>query len=199
LTGFIYNQQFVKIFWEVFMKKGLFIILALLVVTGLCAFTKGTINPGGTVSFSSYKENSDADGTTTISVLPQVGYFVIDNLAVDVLINYVYQDDQDYDTTISSFGGGLGGRYFYKNFYGGLGFTYQSNSLEAGAIDTSYSGMYLGLKAGYVYPINQYVGLDLGLYYKMGLGKYGGDMDDTDNEESDFGCNVGFQIFLPMK
>ena len=59
------------------MKKGLFILLALIIASSVCAFTKGTINPGGTVSFTSYKPNSDQKAITKFGITPQVGYFVI--------------------------------------------------------------------------------------------------------------------------
>ena len=73
------------------MKKGLFILLALIIASSVCAFTKGTINPGGTVSFTSHKPNSDEKAITMFSITPQVGYFVMDNLSADVLINYTYE------------------------------------------------------------------------------------------------------------
>ncbi len=198
------------------MKKGLFILLALIIASSVCAFTKGTINPGGTVSFTSYKPNSDQKAITKFGITPQVGYFVIDNLAADVLINYTYegQSKSDYNNEYSSslLGIGIGGRYFYPvapgKIYGGLDFLYNSLSWEEEEYDgEKYDGgrnaMYLDLKAGYLFPVVENVYVDFGLKYQMGLGNYGGDDYEgvpdkyKENEESIFGFNIGLQIFIP--
>lgn len=170
------------------MKTGLLVLLSLFVMTGLFAFEKGTINPGGYLSYTSYKENSDADAVNTLTIAPQVGYFVIDDLSVDVNLMYSSNDD---DTGL---GFGLGGRYFFPlGFYGGLGLMYESSSNGS-----DWSGTYLGLKGGYVLPLAEHVYADLGLHYDMGFGKYGGDWDEVDNEESEFGFLAGLQIFFPF-
>ena len=197
------------------MKKGLFILLALIVASSVFAFTKGTINPGGTVSFTSNKPNSDEKAITMFSITPQVGYFVMDNLSADVLINYTYegQSESDYNDeySLSNLGLGIGGRYFYPlapgEIYGGLDFLYNSFSweeeYEGGKYDGGRNAMYLGLKGGYLFPVVENVYVDFGLKYQMGLGDYGGDdFEDVpdeykENEESTFGINIGLQIFIP--
>ncbi len=173
------------------MKKGLLILLSVLVITLLGAFPQRTINPGGYLSFSSIKDNSDADAISVITVAPQVGYFVIDNLAIDGLVSY-----QDFDGD-SALGIGVGGRYFYKNFYGGLGLMYES--WDSGS--STNTGMYLDPKLGYVVPLARNVYFDLGLDYKMGFGQYGGDAADfdIDNEESALNFKVGLQIYYLTK
>lgn len=192
------------------MKKGLFILLALIVASSVFAFTKGTINPGGTVSFTSNKLNSDQKALTIFSITPQVGYFVMDNLSADVLINYTYegQSKSDYNDeySFSNLGLGIGGRYFYPlapgKIYGGLDFLYNTNSWESGSDDGGRNAMYLGLKGGYLFPVVENVYVDFGLKYQMGLGDYGGDDFENvpdeykKNEESIFGINIGLQIFF---
>ncbi len=192
------------------MKKGLLILLALIVASSVFAFTKGTINPGGTVSFTSNKLNSDQKAITIFSITPQVGYFVMDNLSADVLMNYTYvgQSKGDYNDEYSSsnLGLGIGGRYFYPlepgKIYGGLDFLYNSLSWESGPDDGSSNAMYLDLKGGYLIPVVENVYVDFGLKYQMGLGDYGGDdYEDApdeykENEESTFGVNIGLQIFF---
>jgi hypothetical protein len=180
------------------MRRGLLILMALLVISGLCAFTKGTINPGGTISYSSYKSYSDDDDAyNVLSFSPQLGYFVIDDLALDLLLNYVSQSEGD--ASQSGFAIGLGGRYFYKNFYGGLGLKHDMVSWDYGAgYDGSGAANFLDLKVGYLFPIVQNVYVDLGLNYDRGFGKYSGDWSG-DNEESTLGLLAGFQIFFPMK
>ena len=192
------------------MKKGLLILLALIIASSVFAFTKGTINPGGTVSFASYKPNSDEKAITMFGITPQVGYFVIDNLSADVLINYTYEGqskgDSNEENSLSALGIGIGGRYFYPiapgKIYGGLDFLYNTNSWKESDYDGGWNAMYLGLKAGYVLPIVENVYVDFGLRYQMGLGDYGGDdyehaLDEyKENEESTFGFNLGLQIFF---
>lgn len=178
------------------MRIALLVILSLFLVSGLCAFERGTINVGGTASYSSYKANSDAEALNTITFAPQLGYFFIDNLAADLIFNYVSQSQDE--ASVSAFDIGLGGRYFYKNFYGGLSLMHEIASWDNVLNDGSGSGNYLGLKGGYLFPIARNVFVDFGAHYNMGLGDYGGDYEGK-NEESEFGLNVGFQIFYKVK
>jgi len=197
------------------MKKGLLILLALIVASSVFAFTIGTINPGGTVSFTSNKHNSDHNDITMFSITPQVGYFVMDNISADVLLNYMYEGQeggvQNLKYSSSLLGIGIGGRYFYPlapgKIYGGLDLLYNSLSWEdeyyGGKDDGGWNAMYLGLKGGYLFPVVENVYVDFGLKYQMGLGDYGGDdYEDApdeykENEESTFGINIGLQIFIP--
>jgi hypothetical protein len=178
------------------MKTGLLILLSLFIVSSLCAFDQGTINPGGSVSFSSFKENSDADAYSEFSIFPQVGYFFMENLSGDVMLAFSSSKEGDYK--FSTFGLGLGARYFYNNFYGGAGFIMSSyTDSQTGFPDFKVTSNYLNLKAGYVVPVAENVFVDLGLKYQMGFGKYGGDIT-VDNEESLLNFGAGLQIFFPM-
>lgn len=187
------------------MKKGLLILVTLIVATSMFAFVKGTINPGGYVSFSSTKNHSDGDPITSLTIAPQVGYFVIDNLAVDLMLNLstASQSGTGYKDSETDLGFGLGGRYFYNNFYGGLGLMYKSINAkyEEGNDTDKYklTAMYLVPKAGYVLPMARNVYVDLGVSYTMGLGKIGDDnpAPDADNEYSSLQFMAGLQIFYP--
>lgn len=169
------------------------------------AFVKGTINPGGYVSFSSTKNHSDADPTTNLTIVPQVGYFVIDNLALDWRweLSMESQSGTGYKDSSTGLGLGLGGRYFYNNFYGGLGLNYSSynGKYELGNDTDKYkqTAMFLVPKAGYVLPMARNVYVDLGLSYTMGLGKIGDNNPaaDSDNEYSRLQLMAGLQIFYP--
>jgi len=179
------------------MRLTLLVIVTMFLVSGLCAFERGTINVGGIASYTSYKEDSDADARNYITIAPQVGYFFIDNLAADLIFALQTYSTEGYSN--STFDIGLGGRYFYKNFYGGLALMHEAYSYdEEGWGDGSGSANYLSLKGGYLFPIARNVFVDFGAHYHMGLGDYGGDWDGK-NEESEFGLNVGFQIFYKIK
>ena len=133
------------------MRIALLVMVTLFLVSGLCALEKGTINIGGNASYTSFKANSDAEALNTITFAPQVGYFFIDNLAADLIFQFVSQAEDE--ASVSAFDIGLGGRYFYKNFYGGLSLMHEMASWDNGLTDGSGSGNYLGLKAGYLFPI----------------------------------------------
>lgn len=177
------------------MKKGLLILLSLLVVTCVFAFDKGTINPGGTVSFSSAKAHSDADAYTVLAFSPQIGYFVIDNLSADLDLSLV--SEKQGDDKASMFAIGIGARYFYNNFYGGLGLMMMSSSYEDSWGNSDVSANFLNLKAGYMVPIVENVFVDAGLKYQMGFGEYGGD-GSGDNESSVLTIGAGLQVFFPF-
>lgn len=193
------------------MRKIVLILLAVFAVGALSAFNQGTINPGGYVAISSEKSDSDDDATTSIVVAPQIGYFVIDNLAVDLLLNVgtASQSSDGYDYSATSLGIGLGARYFFLNFYGGLGFNYESFSTkeEVSKVEYSASAMYITPKIGYVLPLASNVYADFGLNYRMGIGKAKGSLEvanvetewDSDNEYSKLQLMAGLQIFFPKK
>ncbi|MGC9361658.1 MAG: hypothetical protein ACP5F3_01890 [Candidatus Syntrophosphaera sp.] len=169
------------------MKKGILILALVLAVTVIFAFPKGTFNPGGTISFSSYKVNSDADPVNMLTIAPQAGLFVMDNLCVDGLISY-QTDTEDWN----HIGLGIGGRYFFGNIYAGLGLMYGMDNND----DYSATQMSADLKAGYLLQIARNAYLDVGAKYNMGFGEFGGDASG-DNEQSRLTVGAGFQIFYP--
>jgi hypothetical protein len=173
------------------MKKGILILTLVLAVTVIFAFPKGTFNPGGTISFSSYKPNSDEDAQNMLTIAPQAGLFIIDNLCVDGLISY-QTDTEDWN----SIGLGIGGRYFFGKIYAGLGLMYAMESYEVMGDDFSATEMSADLKAGYLIQIARNAYLDVGAKYMMGFGEFGGDASG-DNEQSRLTVGAGFQIFYP--
>lgn len=195
------------------MRKIVLILLAIFAVGALSAFNQGTINPGGYVAISSEKSDSDDDATTSIVVAPQIGYFVIDNLSADLMLSLgmATQSGDGYDYSATDLGIGLGARYFFLNFYGGLGFNYESyiskNELDKSGTKRKESAMFITPKIGYVLPLASNVYADLGLNYRMGIGKVKGTREvanvetdwDYDNEYSKLQLMAGLQIFFPSK
>ncbi|MCF7792855.1 MAG: porin family protein [Candidatus Cloacimonetes bacterium] len=174
------------------MKKVFVLLFCLVFAVSAFAFEQGTKTVGGWIGFESYKMNSDADPVNAIEIMPWGGYFVIDNVCVDVLLSYVNANSDAWDDPMTEFAFGLGGRYFYDKIYGGAGFMMESTDNGA----NKFSANYLAFYAGYLYPIAGNIYLDAGVLYEMGLGKYGGDWDDVDNEESGFDVGVGIDIFF---
>jgi len=174
------------------MKRTVVLLFCLVFAVSAFAFEQGTKTAGGWIGFESYKMDSDSDAVTAIEIMPRVGYFVIDNVCVDVLLSYANVNSKDWDDPITEFGLGLGGRYFYDKIYGGAGFMMESSDNGT----TKMSANYLALYVGYLYPLAANVYLDAGFMYEMGIGKYGGDWDDFDNEESGFSLGVGLDVFF---
>lgn len=50
--------------------------------------SQGTINLNGTLSFSTQYSNDINDGRSILSINPQIGYFIIDNLSGGVSLNF---------------------------------------------------------------------------------------------------------------
>lgn len=205
------------------MKTGIITVLIMCASAALGAFAQGTMNSGGFVSLSLEKPaNSDADPKTTISLAPQAGYFVIDNLSLDLLVNFntafwteihtAPGYSMEFEFSATSLGFGLGARYFFRNYYGGLGFLYESTRTSSGSwdgqIDDFKSAMYLEPKAGYLLPLAKNVYADLGLSYKLGVGEVytsneiGGENFTEDGSANEYGklqFLAGLQIFFPIK
>ena len=174
------------------MKKVLLIIVCLLFVSSLYAFRAGTSSIGGTVAYVSYKYDEDADPTNVIIINPALSYFLMDNIAVDGLFEYVNANNDSWEDPETEMKIGVGGRIFFGNLYGGAGVlfsSYKDGSTEQG-------GTYLRILGGYLLPIVENVYLDLGAIYQMGMGKYTGDMDHYDNKESELVIGGGVSIFF---
>lgn len=176
------------------MKKGLLILLSLLVVSSVFGFTQGSMLVGGTAGLSVTKSDSDDDPTTTVSISPQLGYFVIDKLAADLILSAESQSDGD--NSVAVLGIGAGGRYFFDYLYGGVDLQYRQATYDFEISDKITSTAMFGtLKAGYLIPLSQRAFVDLRGSYQMGLGDYGGDSSGK-NESSGLGFTAGLQVLF---
>lgn len=152
------------------MKKILLFLFVLIMVLSLSAadFEKGVKGLGGGISFSSYKYNNESPTTTTYNIGPRFSYFVLKNLCLDLDVSYGAGWDNGNSGNNASVSFGIGGRYFYKNFYGGLkyDYSYGRGVYDQGFLDESRN-WYWGLtfKAGYMIPFRENIFLDLGLAY----------------------------------
>lgn len=174
------------------MKRFMILLVVLTFVASMYAFEQGTKTVGGFIGYSSFKANSDADPVSTIIINPMGGYFFMDNLCADLEIEYVNENSDAYEDPWTEFGIGIGGRYFYTDAYGGLAF--MMSSWDNG--EYSWSANYLKFRVGYLFGIAENIYVDLAAQYKMGLGAYGGDMDEFDNEETEMTFGGGIDIFF---
>jgi hypothetical protein len=176
------------------MKKGLLILVSMILVCSAFAFNQGTINLGGMADFSIDKANSDADPITTIRLRPQVAYFVRDNISADLI--FIMENQSQDDDNITALGFGLGGRYFWNQLYAGADIQYHSVAMDTGLTGkNTTTGIYLTPKVGYLIPLVQNVFFDVRALYQLGVGDYGGDASGS-NESSWLNLSVGLQVFL---
>lgn len=160
-----------------------------------------------TTKYSVENESETSPATNTFSFTPTVGYFVMDNLAVGIdlgLLNVSTKDD-DYKETSNTFSVMPTGTYYFKATpslrpYVGAGVGYATTKYTEKFANISESEDYDGLawkaKGGFVYLLNQNIGIDLGLGYSQFTNKETVSDIDYKTTAGTFGVNVGFSLFL---
>ncbi len=171
------------------MKKVLLGVCMLFTLALSAQTMKGNWLVGGSAGFNSYKPKGADESLTNISFAPNLGYFLMDNLAVGAAIGY--ESTSFGDASTSSFGVGPFVRYYFLNLgesaklMAQASYTFNTETPDEG---DSVSGSTLGLGAGVAYFLNPHVALEGILGYSSNSGDLG--------EGSGFGLNVGFQIHL---
>ena len=145
--------------------KRMLLILTLTALTmslSFAQFTEGTKSAGGTAGWSSITLDGDAVATI-LTIAPSVGYFVIDNVGVNVgLAMATVTPDGGDGVTSTAFG--LGAKYYMNNMYAGGSYNSMKADADADAMAT------LLIEAGYLYGLSDNVFLDAGFDYSMGMG-----------------------------
>lgn len=158
--------------------------------------TAGTMSVGGVASFSIDMSMPDQEGLEdetgfTLAIIPQFGYFVIDNLELVGRINLamwfgdLWTTDaggQEIDIFPKQIGFDLGAKYHiplgsfvaYAGLMIGMNFSIPDSDLEGEAGETK-KRLDLAVPLGILMPMNAHVALDLGIMvaYKMGLDDQG--------------------------
>ena len=163
------------------MKKLLTIVTltALTMSLSFAQFTEGTKSAGGTAGWSSITLDGDAVATI-LTIAPSVGYFVIDNVGVNVgLAMVTVTPDGGDGVTSTAFG--LGAKYYMNNMYAGGSYNSSKADADADAMAT------LLIEAGYLYGLSDNVFLDAGFDYTMGMG---------DNKAGGMSLGVGVVTFF---
>jgi hypothetical protein len=192
------------------MKKSFFLIVCLVLVTGLSlyGFEKGTKGVGGTLSFDADRLPDDLGTRYTLSITPQVRYFVFDNFSVEVQV-MAGTTWGGYSSTATDLGFALGMRYFYRQFYAGLLFNYSGARVRGNIIiegDMVYEGINwqrkkdLTFQVGRLFGIAKHLYLDLGLFYRVGIGEVTNSnpsfVQSFDNDKTQFGTILGLAILF---
>lgn len=139
--------------------------------------------------------------TTTISVAPDAGYFVINQLAVGLRPELTYSKTKfkgitgNTESSTTTFTVAPFVRYYFMpsgekvNIFGDASYGFGS-SKEKG--EESVSSNYFQIAAGPAIFLTPNTALELAVYYRS----YGGDAF-PDDRFNNFGLSVGFQIHLP--
>ena len=195
------------------MKK--LLLMAAVAVFGLTSINAQTeqgnwmISGSTSISFASTNATSEYDGeelegdlkTSLLSVTPNVGYFVIDNLAIGLDLSFTSTkfDDGDSDVTTSSFAAVPGGTYYFEagdNLKPFLG-------VGAGIISTSSgdedylksSGLAIRAKGGIAYFINDAIAIEFSVQY-MNTSQKNKEDEDYKVKNNSIGVGLGFSLFL---
>ena len=171
------------------------IIKILLVATLFVAFTsnaqieKGNWMMGGGANFGNYKSTSGGVKveSTGIGVYPNIGYFVIDKLALGASAELGFSNATKTSYGISPFI-----RYYILEKDKTFNFFSEASYGISRIINSNYKSQKLNLKAGTVFFLNSSVGIEAALNYSTN--KYS---QDSHNEA--FYLLIGFQIHLEKK
>ncbi|MBS1556987.1 MAG: autotransporter domain-containing protein [Bacteroidetes bacterium] len=192
------------------MKKIIVFAFTLLSTASFAQFSKGSILLGGTVSADFTTNKTIAGSTTTtnsstnsFSISPNVGYFVIDNLAVGGALLFG-TTSLKYDGSLrSEVGNSLVlqpfGRYYFDRFYAqaSIGFgSYKNDDTNGSGVTTTVKGDVFNwsLAGGYVFLLNDHVGLEP----QIGYGSQSKSPDRSNITTRDAGLflRLGIQVYL---
>jgi len=154
-------------------------------------FAKGDVYASGTVGFSNTKVDDFKSNEFTFS--PSVGYFINDNLALEVNLAIGSGEDFNEDKT-SSFGGGVSANYFFTpanqfSFTLGAGFGYTSIKEEPnGGEESKVNAFAIAVAPG----LNYFVSDCIALRASIGALSYTSAKADFDGAEAvnTFGLNL---------
>jgi hypothetical protein len=207
--------------------KNLFTSLAALwlclgVSSSFAQTSKGTFLLGGSLGFSSghtstaynYSASSRKDKQSTISIDPNVSYFVIDHLSVGVVTPFMYTrykpEGVDQKSTYSSYSVGPLIRYYFPlgshwaifpeaSYSYGWTVTKGYADVSGDVVSVTYRGNARNLQGGLglVYFLNPNIGVEGKLRYQSMRDTYHRTdvgLDHIDNNAFDF--TIGLQVYL---
>ncbi|PKM93048.1 MAG: hypothetical protein CVU80_00155 [Elusimicrobia bacterium HGW-Elusimicrobia-4] len=186
------------------MKKLLVLALVVGLIVPLVASdkkyaTQGVVELGGTAGFSSISTKLDVEGaesvtTTTLSLAPEVGYFVADNISLGAVLN-IASVNVEYADAYTTTGILLAPTYVFKgeSAYPFVGLLLGLSSSKAG--DYTENSTIYGLRGGVKVKLGGNGLLNLGLSYTAG--------SESDNDEPSnkynlgiIRLNAGFSLYL---
>ena len=150
------------------MKKLTILLFALLITVGASAQTEqGKMRVGGTsdLGFSSIKQDGADNSTNSFDVSLGAGYFLINNLSLDLGLGFGYEKEGDADA-FTTLGAEIGARYYLpvKVF---LRAAFDVFNIKMG--DNSATGTGIQFGAGYAAFINSFIAIEPQVGYRLGL------------------------------
>lgn len=196
------------------MKKVLLVAAIALFGTASAQMEKGSwvVSGSTALGFNSLTAKLTSEGETDSSpslnvftLTPSAGYFVMDKLAIGLDLGYASMSvNQDGDkASLNLFSVMPAGTYYFKSgsnvipyLSAGLGYaTVSLNYKENNTTTTeSFDGFMWKAKGGFVYLLNQNVGLDLGVGYNNV--SHNNSAEDFKVSLGSFGINAGISVFL---
>ncbi len=186
---------------------------------------KGTFITGGSLSLdygnTSYSISEDKFKVFKIDIVPVLGYFLLNNLSIELDPEYsfsqtktpfVYQDIDYLKDKYQTFGLSpkityyLGKKSFLPYFQFGSSFikmvgTQESFNAQLITNHSSENTLALRPAVGFLYRLNDFIGLDMNIVYNLLNIHYKNDMFNTEYDFKRRGIQVyfGFKIFLGSK
>lgn len=181
------------------MKKTLLLsILSFTTVYLSAQIYQGQWMVGGNGSFTSSSQgDGDENKYSTIELNPNVGYFVINNLAIGARINFASIKPKEADDAFVDLLAGPFIRYYFLPAERNINiFADASASFGNYGSNDKLSQNQFAVMAGPAIFLNEHAALEIALKY----GSRGGDLYDDptgdDDREGSLGINIGFQIHL---
>ena len=155
------------------------------------AVNSGAWMLGGSVGFNSIKSDGDDNSETYLNVSPNVGYYIINNLAIGARINFVsYSYDGESE---SQFGFGPWARlYVVNSLFAQASIDFGSTGMDFFSLLADEGSSTLNFGIGYSLFLNNSVAIEPQLQYSI----YSGDEDGILSDYTKFGFNIGIQAFL---
>lgn len=146
---------------------------------------------GGNVGFNSIKSDGDDASETYFNISPNVGYFIMDNLAVGARLSLF---SQSYDgETESEFGIGPWARFYIVNgLFAQAGIDFGTAGFDVFSLLTDEGSSTLNLGVGYSWFLSPSVAIEPTLQYSI----YSAADDALFGDYTRFGFNIGVQAFL---
>ena len=209
------------------MKNILFTICALIVATPLFGqIPRGTSTIGGSISGARHKGQRSYDAsystkkmemkTTTLSVTPSYGYFVVNNLCIGINVNLSTNnwrgkpiDSPELKSDSWSIGAGPQVRYYLPldsklYAYGAASYSWHTAKADyaeltavdgiRGSIDSKSTQLDAGL--GLSYFINPRTAVETGVAYTQIKNNSEDNLAEVTQKTKRLALNIGFRIFL---
>ena len=181
-----------------FMKKLILTLLATLSLSiGFSQIEKGTFMTGASSSLS-YNNYSFKGTTTNLNIFNlnfKGGYFVADNFALGLNINYINLNQSTTNSTTSL---GIFVRYYFHTpVFVGVGVSSVTNSFTGFGSSNSSTSTVLPFELGYAAFITRNFAIEPSINYNVGDDKGGVTFNGLNvGANGSFGFNIGFTLYL---